>query len=271
MDLLDGRTGIYLNNEGRLRRFTKGGASFTYITNSLADWGLVDVTAPQTAYIAEGDHFLRTTDGGLTWVPLPGGLADHFLASAFAFTDTQHGFASLANTSGPNIHRTTDGAASWQPTGTQNAWVLAARGSACLAAPPDASFITWTPDDGTTWVTDPSPATFAYPQGGELTPDQHAFLISEGIVYRRSTPLALGLEENSTAGWSVAPKPCTDRIRINAPGGGWLQVLVCDGLGRPVLRARTVAEVDLSALPAGAYVLRIEANGRLAQRSLVKV
>ncbi len=270
MDLLDGNTAIYMNNEGRLRRFTNGGANFTYIANDLASWGLVDATDAQTAYLVEGDHFLRTGDGGLTWTAQPAGPASGALPSAFAFTDTQHGFASADISAGPNIHRTTDGGTTWQLSGTANAWVLAARGSACLAAAADASTITWTPDDGATWITDTAPATFAYPQGGELTPDHHAFLISDGVVYKRGSPLALGIADAAASTWTLAPNPATDVVRISGPWNGPLRVELIDPLGRTVLRTTTLGTLDLSTLPAGSYLLRIGTEAGVFLGRLVK-
>ncbi|MBK9288905.1 MAG: T9SS type A sorting domain-containing protein [Flavobacteriales bacterium] len=271
MDLLDANTAIYMNNEGRLRRFTGGGTAFTYITNDLQDWGLVDATDAQTAYIAEQDHFLRTGDGGFTWTALPGGLPVPFQASAFAFSDTQHGFASTWNTSGPNLYRTDDSAATWTATGTQNAWVLAARGQSCLAANTDNGVITWTPDGGTTWVDDPAPAGFTYAQGGELTPGNAAYLINEGTVFKRSSNLGLGLSDRTEPSWTMAPNPTTDKVRINGSFNDRLRITIHDGAGRVVARAEGMGELDLTALAPGSYMVRIEAEGERGTRRLVKL
>lgn len=271
MDLLDANTAIYMNNEGRLRRFTGGGTAFTYITNDLQDWGLVDATDAQTAYIAEQDHFLRTGDGGFTWTALPGGLPVPFQASAFAFSDTQHGFASTWNTSGPNLYRTDDSAATWTATGTQNAWVLAARGQSCLAANTDNGVITWTPDGGTTWVDDPAPAGFTYAQGGELTPGNAAYLINEGTVFKRSSNLGLGLSDRTEPSWTMAPNPTTDKVRINGSFNDRLRITIHDGAGRVVARAEGMGELDLTALAPGSYMVRIEADEERSTRRLVKL
>lgn len=270
MDLFDGNTALYLNNEGRLRRMTNGGADYTYITNSLGDWGLVDATDAQTAYIAEGDHFLRTTDTGFNWEPLPSGLANTFLSSAFAFSDTQHGFASTSNGIGPNIFRTNDGAATWQVSGTANAWVLAARGSACLAAAEDASSISWTSDGGDTWVTEPAPSTFAYPQGGELTPDHSAFLIEGSMVYKRASTLIMDAPSAAKEEWSIGPNPAQEHLRIQGPITGPLHVRIIDRLGRVVLRTTSTGDLDVSFLCAGQYTLSIETDGRRSMHRLMK-
>lgn len=271
MDLLDANTAIYLNNEGRLRRFTGGGTAFSYITNDLQDWGAVDATDAQTAYIAELDHFLRTNDGGFTWTTLPGGLSVPFQSASFAFTDTQHGFASTWNTSGPNLFRTEDGATTWTSTGTQNAWVLAAKGQSCLAANADNGVITWTPDGGTTWVDDPAPAGFTYAQGGELTPGNAAYLINEGTVFKRSSNLGLGLNDRTEPTWSMTPNPTTDRVRITGSFNDRLRISIHDGTGRLVTRAEGTRDLDLTALAPGSYVVRIEADGEQSTRRLVKL
>ena len=271
MDLLDANTAIYMNNEGRLRRFTGGGTAFTYITNDLQDWGLVDATDAQTAYIAEQDHFLRTVDGGFTWIALPGGLAVPFQASAFAFSDTQHGFASTWNTTGANLYRTDDSAATWTSTGTQNAWVLASQGPSCLAANADNGVITWTPDGGTTWVDDLAPAGFTYAQGGELTPGNAAYLISEGTVFKRSSMLALGITDRTEPTWTMSPNPTTGMVRIAGGINGSLRITVQDGSGRVVSRAEGIRELDLSGLAPGSYSVRLEADGERSTRLLVKL
>jgi len=271
MDLLDANTAIYLNNEGRLRRFTDGGINFAYITNDLQDWGLVDVTDPQTAYIAELDHFLRTSDGGFTWTMLPGGLPEPFQASSFAFTDTQHGFASTWNTSGPNLYRTDDSAASWTSTGTQNAWVLAARGQSCLAANAASGVITWTMDGGTTWVDDPAPAFFTYAQGGEVTATNEAFLINDGVVWKRGTPLALGVRERKAPSWDLAPNPATDAVRFTGDLPSSALITVLDEMGRTVGLFTGPSTVRIDMLEPGSYSVQVEVSGVRSTRRFVKI
>ena len=89
-------------------------------------------------------------------------------------------------------------------------------------------------------------------------------------VYRTTEPVVVANEPEAppspTAEWLIIyPNPVTNRLTVETSGSDE-EVVLYDVLGRVVQRTRLVAgkaSLDLSALPAGVYVVRV---GTLTQR-----
>ncbi|HUU56945.1 MAG TPA: T9SS type A sorting domain-containing protein, partial [bacterium] len=79
----------------------------------------------------------------------------------------------------------------------------------------------------------------------------------------------------------VAPNPATAtaKVMITLPGSAAVKVSVYDLAGRkvatvvdrPLVEGENVCEVDVSGMPAGVYVLRLEAGGHVAAKRLAVV
>jgi len=83
-----------------------------------------------------------------------------------------------------------------------------------------------------------------------------------GCQSAASGPLVVILAVRGTlpAGWALYPNPADERLYLElAPGGGPVQLILTDALGRTV-RATTTnqtrAALDVRGLPEGAYILR---------------
>jgi CubicO group peptidase (beta-lactamase class C family) len=87
------------------------------------------------------------------------------------------------------------------------------------------------------------------------TPSVSIILDNEIWQYMNVLDCGTGIGENeATGGLALAPNPCTDRLRMNLPGGaaGWT-VTVRDAMGRPMTLAESNGTMNTSALASGAY------------------
>ncbi len=86
-------------------------------------------------------------------------------------------------------------------------------------------------------------------------------------VYRTTEPVVVAGEPDAppepiTEQLVVYPNPATDKISVEGVALGE-EVVMYDVLGRAVLRTRTPADIDVSGLPPGVYVLRVGGESRL--------
>ncbi|MCB2379643.1 T9SS type A sorting domain-containing protein [Hymenobacter sp. BT635] len=82
--------------------------------------------------------------------------------------------------------------------------------------------------------------------------------------------VVLGQQKATQAGWQIYPVPAADYLMLQAPAATTGHLTVYDALGKPHLASSftgTRHQLDLSALAAGMYVIRIEtAAGTFTQR-----
>ncbi|MEZ4738472.1 MAG: S8 family serine peptidase [Flavobacteriales bacterium] len=92
--------------------------------------------------------------------------------------------------------------------------------------------------------------------------------------------VGIGMDENhATSGFVLYPSPFIDELRFVAPASGRLDLILLDATGRIVLQQQIQGTIDtpvlvtegLSALPAGAYVLRIGQGTELWQQRSLKL
>ena len=73
---------------------------------------------------------------------------------------------------------------------------------------------------------------------------------------------------------TVAPNPSEGAVTVTVAGAGPWSLRVLDTQGRQVVAARreqgAQATMDLTALPAGIYVVELERNGALARHRIVR-
>ena len=82
----------------------------------------------------------------------------------------------------------------------------------------------------------------------------------------------MGVDENNGSNLNVYPNPASDILNIETSNDGTTQVTITDMAGRTVqsttLLAARRAQLDVSALPAGIYVVTIENNTELLRRAV---
>jgi uncharacterized repeat protein (TIGR01451 family) len=83
--------------------------------------------------------------------------------------------------------------------------------------------------------------------------------------------ISVGEHENAMSGLSLYPVPVVDELHIAGVGFAIAHCEVLSADGRVLVRAANVKAMDVSSLPAGAYVLRARAeNGAVHQQRFVK-
>ncbi len=144
----------------------------------------------------------------------------------------------------------------------------------------EGDFLTvWQSDDsGMTWAVVeelPAPVNGAgvFSEDMLIGPDGHVYVAVSRAgserewVYRTTEPVVVAgepevLPEPTAVPLVVYPNPADDRITVQGVEPGE-EVVLYDVLGRAVLRTRTPANIDVSALPPGVYVLRAGGESRL--------
>jgi hypothetical protein len=82
----------------------------------------------------------------------------------------------------------------------------------------------------------------------------------------------VGVDEANGSNLNVYPNPASDILNIASSNDGTTQVTITDMAGRTVqsttLLAARRAQLDVSTLPAGIYVVTIENNTELLRRAV---
>ena len=83
------------------------------------------------------------------------------------------------------------------------------------------------------------------------------------------TPRTLSLKQNNIAGLSIYPNPANNVVNITSDLNGIKNVEIYDVLGKQVLKTSTELNVNVSALNAGIYMIKISQDGKSATRKLI--
>ena len=200
----------------------------------------------------------RTNDGGQTWsesVALPepqDGVANGYTAGVVALAPGPDGLGRAVAVLGRGVvYATADGGQTWAAVGRLPTGAVGHRTRLVRLGPDGHLWVSTTLNGtGREWVyRSAEPAEAAFPVAGEALPE--AF---------------------SEIGVSVRPNPASGRVEVSVTGAASARVVVVDALGREVARAEAaggVARLDTRGWPAGIYVVRAEASGRVASARLV--
>lgn len=219
----------------------------------------------------------KTTNGGSSWIDISGTLPDRYIMDVVAspsFDDSV--FVVVSGFGTPHLYLSTDGGATWQPHGTGlpdvpsntlfidplNTNVMYFGNDIGVYASIDAG-LTWVPfDDG---LTD---ATFVMhishsPSNRKLRIATHG----NGVWQRDMLPVTITGIEDLVAGRSltVYPNPSTGIVKVSLPlsaKGGVLELYSVAGKRREIIDVSGGEQtLDLSHLPSGSYILKMEAGG----------
>jgi hypothetical protein len=278
--LLGGDEGVWYSDDGSLSyaQATGPGArtsmvrSFTFVPaeghpyGSTAFAGVHDFAPPHGGE-SRGATVLRSDDGGATW------------AIAHQFTASELGLPPYAGSdvTDVTVYATGDGAL-WAGVGF----------SGGAAAGPPRGGVVRSVDGGTTWSR--ADAGFRDGTGRGYAVNQFA-LSRTGVLYaattrgvwRTTTAVVAGEAGPNGApggvGVSVRPNPAGGRVEVvvSLAEAGLIRVVVLDALGREVAvvldgegpAGERAVPVDTSGWPAGVYVVRVEAGGRVSSARLV--
>ena len=223
---------------------------------------------------------VRTTDGGATWTLLPNIVAGGNAvggAAAVAFPTAQHGY--VADVRG-RLFRTADGGQTWALAGQNNFgsfYGMYFTGSTSGYGVGDGGNIRHTNDGGQTWTTHGlntvdtyanvyfPMAQVGYVVGSDAGAGPSVLRYSFSMATKSAGPLASLV---------AYPNPAASTVRLAplpANLSGHATLLAADGrvVLRQPLKAATATELRTAALPAGLYVLRLEAGPYATQQKLV--
>lgn len=99
----------------------------------------------------------------------------------------------------------------------------------------------------------------------------------QSVVYRKKVPIDCSpnstarLSEDEEVATILFPNPATTTINLNSElSAGELEVRIFDLVGREILAIRNALTIDISELAPGMYIVRINHNGELISKPLVK-
>ncbi|MBP7409354.1 MAG: peptidoglycan DD-metalloendopeptidase family protein [Flavobacteriales bacterium] len=95
-----------------------------------------------------------------------------------------------------------------------------------------------------------------------------------GATYVRpfTIGMPIGVEENATPLFSVAPNPANETLHLSGLPSGNLRLSLLDATGRAVLTEQpnsTVHDLDISGLSVGAYQVKVEVDGRASTQRVM--
>jgi hypothetical protein len=222
---------------------------------------------------------VKTTDGGATWQLLPSIMAGGTAvgpAAAVAFPTAQYGYVADVSR---RIFRTTDGGQTWTLAGQNNFgsfYGMHFIGPLTGYEVGDSGNIRYTSDGGQNWTlqglnTDNTYANVDFPLvgvgyavGSDAGAGPRVLKFTHMMATKSAGPLA---------GLMAYPNPATTSVQLpTLPAGlfGHATLLAADG--RVVLRQPLKAAaltMNTSSLPAGLYVLRLEAGQYATQQKLM--
>ena len=279
-------------------RTTDGGANWTPVTGApAAQPGEYPI---DTAPVAVGNHiWFATVDGrvfhspdkGLTWT-VATATTNPLDRGNLAFRDAQNGLFSYLDDAGTNhaLYRTTDGGATWAPV----TYTGPLHGVGLSAVPGTAMFVSGraqlgngdqgssvSRDNGQTWVSLESAvnhvsAEFLSPTVGWWGGFTGSINSPTPIMNRfNSNALSTRTDAALQAGLSVSPNPAVGgQFTLQAtrnPGTALVRVL--DVAGRQISLQNWAGSsplaLDLSAQPAGLYVLEVQGTNGTARQKVV--
>lgn len=217
---------------------------------------------------------MKTTDSGNTWTLVythPAGI------SGMHFWNVNNGI--IVDNDG-KVMRTTDGGQNW----TQQANGLATGGKLMFKirflnqttgfAVGEGGFIFRTTDGGNTWTQDPkiTGATYTalrFAKNRAYAAGRNGVVVrSEVLPNNVNDVLPLAEQLN------IYPNPATDMLHISAYQNAYkhIKAALVDVTGKTVAQAaatNTILNIDVSALPAGNYILQLEADGKAANTQVL--
>ena len=293
--------GDFLMAGARLEMYTTTNAGLTWTPLATSPVALTNEFPVPTRPAVIGNHLWFATsegrvfhspDKGLTWTvaPVAPGLTD---PTSLAFRDAQNGLLSVINRNGTNhqLFRTADGGATWAAV----PYTGPLHGIGLSAVPGTTFFVSTGADigngdqgssvsrnNGQTWVALESTlnhltAEFLSPTVGWSAGFTRTGGATNGSANRfASTLLGTRADAALQAGLSVAPNPALGgRFTLQATrAGGTAQfVRVLDVAGRLVSQqpwsGAAPLALDLSAEPAGLYVLEVQGTAGTARQKVV--
>jgi hypothetical protein len=87
-----------------------------------------------------------------------------------------------------------------------------------------------------------------------------------------SSALGVG-NTTSEASCSIHPNPVRDAVMLSLPGNGLYRYMITDAGGRVLLQGQVAggrSTIDMAALPTGMYVLRLQGEGNMFTRKLIR-
>ena len=286
-------TGYIVGDSGTILKTTTGGLQWTS-QHSLAPWSLYSVcfVDVNTGYAAGGTYWygnggmvVKTTDGGNTWTSLPAGTSYAFVKLFFVNADT--GFAIADSAYSSRILKTTDGGNTWTiknmniATDPFRSLYFA---NAATGYTVNGCIILKTTTGGDDWI-------IQYP--GYSNADFYSiyFLNADtGYAVGYGGPYAYGAIIKTTNGGGylvgvddrrpaegrlkIFPNPGPDKIVVETDEAslpGTLSVL--DLSGRELLHEtvrRSPAKIDISTLPRGIYVVKLNGETSVLVGKVVK-
>jgi hypothetical protein len=124
--------------------------------------------------------------------------------------------------------------------------------------------------------------TYSYNSDGNILKstsrpwDGTAYAVLPGSTdryYYYGFPVSVGKAPATTQGIEVYPVPASSSFTIQMPGGGQYRAHLYDGMGR-LVKTQTdlstgIANLNVQDLPAGNYVLQVQAGGNVASQQVV--
>lgn len=179
--------GLIGTDAGRIYRTTDGGDSWTLTTSGIgSSYSITDLAMPSAdiAYAcAYGVGVIRSTDGGLTWQPSVAAVPTG--SRAMHFSDALTGVL-VGN--GGNIHRTSDGGATWVQANsgvTQTLLSITVQGNIMLVAGNSGNVLRST-DAGTTWTASTVGISSTLHQSITLSPEGVGITGTDGRIFGTS-------------------------------------------------------------------------------------
>jgi hypothetical protein len=249
--------GYYFNNAGRFRRINSGGASFSYLGDTLQDGTNLTFTDSLNAFSPQAYYLYNSTNGGSSWFARPTGLPDQIYGPTFCFTDPQHGYMATRGITNGDVWRTIDGGTSWIHASSFVASALHARGEIVLALN-DSGMVAISQDAGISWMYESLGPDYMYPAEyvPEVTEDGELFFTAgyEGVILKRTTPLQAMKPQAS--GVVVYPNPAGDILHLTGISAGD-EIVIRNLQGVCLLTRQGSEKIPLTSLPPGMYFLTV--------------
>lgn len=272
LQLLNDSTGLYLNNETRLRKFKNYGASYFHVFDTLFDGQNLQFVSPTTGFLDNGYQLLKTTDGGSTWNYANTNLG--FYTVVMKFADSLNGYFHDATT----IYKTSNGGIGFpQQYNFTDPSSFATKGNFCMVANSTGN-VAYTTDNALTWQTETTGINWIVNESYIVKnrPDGTCFIFSgnSGEIRKRQPVIAVIDQLHDEKKFSVYPNPAKDKIAIAANGIDLQDatVSILELTGKTVFTKKIISECSIN-LPEyisnGFYVLEIETKNRRLTKPLV--
>lgn len=254
--------GFQLLNEGRLHKFSYYGTAVTSVWNSLTNFSFLEFPSATIGYVAGGTSILKTTDAGVTWIPVTTSLPFDALDGKFSDINTGY-FVAMDGLYDRSLRKTTNGGISFSTVSNYRIKNLAVRGNNLLLVDSSGN-VSISNNAGMSWSNE---VTGIVGIGADdyslaITPSGKAFLAnSNGQLMKRTGLLSLNEPAEKENGISIYPNPTTDLVNIELE-----QLLanntcqVYNNLGECVMDTHFSGNrysLSLQNIPAGVYFLRI--------------